>query len=98
MWCEYTAPWDEGVPDKGAGGLRQGNRRWGPVVHEYVQVDAENYLTPGSEELLTAARPGSTARRLNDAALQTAEAAASDAIGIAGGVVPRPPEVRRLAS
>ena len=41
-----------------------------------------------------AARPGSTARRLNDAALQTAEAAASDAIGIAGGVVPRPPEVR----
>ena len=82
----------EGLPDKDTGGLRQGNRRWGPVVHEYVQVDAENYLTPGSDDLMTAVRPASMARRLNDAALQTAEAAASDSIGITGGIVPRPRE------
>ena len=86
-----TVP-DEGLPDKATGGLRQGNRRWGPVVHEYVQVDAENYLTPGSDDLLTAVRPASMARRLNEAAMQTAEAAASDSIGIAGGTAPRPRE------
>jgi hypothetical protein len=85
----------EGLPDTGAGGLRQGNRRWGPVVHEYVQVDAEMFLTPGSDDLLTAARPASTARRLNEAALQTAEAASADAIGIGGGFMLRPPEAMR---
>ena len=78
----------DGVP--GTGGLRKGNLRWGPVVHEYVTTDAKCLLTSGSADLLTARRPGSTARRLTEAADQVASAAAVDHLGINGGVNPRP--------
>jgi len=63
----------EGRTGGGAGGLRQGALRWGPVVHEYIQVDADNVLTRGSQDLLTADRPASTARRLNEAAARVSE-------------------------
>jgi hypothetical protein len=80
----------EGAGVPGTGGLRKGNLRWGPVVQEYVTTDAKMHLTPGSDELLTARRPGSTARRLNKAAEQVAAAAAADHLGITGGHNPRP--------